>query len=71
VHGDAAYSMTCNDIWGQFADAIDTDTARAAWNQQCRLLSAGTCQQEAGLGVMVQDILNPLSKLKLSLGGSS
>jgi hypothetical protein len=63
--GEAAFDYTSHDIWARYGEALDTDTARAAWSQELRLVVAAGRQKEAGLRGMIQDLITPLEKLKL------
>lgn len=63
--GENAFDIGPYDVWEKFADMADTDTARAAWMQQLKLLAGGVRQKEAGVGGMVGDIIENMEKLRL------
>jgi hypothetical protein len=65
TYGESAFDVSTYDIWEKFADAADTDTARAAWMQQLKLLAGGVRQKEATVATMVDDVIGTLAKLKL------
>jgi hypothetical protein len=46
--GNAAFDVSTADIWERLANAADTDTARAAFMQQLKLLTGAIRQQDAG-----------------------
>jgi hypothetical protein len=63
--GETAFDYSSADIWAKFGSAADTDTARAAFAQELKLVVAGARQKEAGLRGMIEDIIAPLEKLDL------
>jgi hypothetical protein len=65
VFGDFPTNLDINSIWGEYADAADTDTSRAAFNQALRIVVAGIMQREAGIGGMVAELVDRLEKLQL------
>jgi hypothetical protein len=64
-YGEVVFDGTSHEIWATYGEAPDTDTARAAWSQELRLVVAAAHQKEAGLKGMVQDLITPLERLKL------
>ena len=64
-YGEVVFDGTSNDIWATYGEAPDTDTARAAWSQELRLVVAAARQKEAGLKGMVQDLITTLDRLNL------
>lgn len=63
VAGDQGMETSLADIWSSYADAIDTDTARAAFMGVVRLFAAALRQKEQGLANMASDLLEVLDKL--------
>ena len=64
-YGDTAFEHSSQDIWAKFGDAIDTDTARAAWCQEVKLVVAAARRKEVGLRGMIDDMIAILDKLNL------
>lgn len=63
AYGEVVFGdVTAHDIWAHFADASDTDTARAAFNHQCRMMVAEFQQKEKGLGGMIDDLIEAFEK---------
>jgi hypothetical protein len=64
-YGDTAFEHSSQDIWAKFGDAIDIDTARAAWCQEVKLVIAAARQKEVGLRGMIDDMIAILDRLNL------
>ena len=58
--GDAALGVNYQDIWGTYADSLDTDTARKAFDEIVRLLVVAFRQAEYTMAKKVQEIVKHL-----------
>jgi hypothetical protein len=63
--GDQTATGTLHDIWEKYADSLDTDSAKLAWFQAARYLTAAQKHKQRGLGEMVEDIVEVLEQMKL------
>jgi hypothetical protein len=66
--GDQTSTGTIHDIWEKYANALDTDSAKLAWFEAARYLTAATKYKQRGLGEMVEDVLKVLEEMKLEPG---
>lgn len=64
--GDVANDALPNDIWGHFADACDTDSARLAFFGVARHFVIALLHRNRGLDAMAGDIIEMLDKLNLA-----
>jgi hypothetical protein len=63
--GDQTSIGTLHDIWEKYADALDTDSAKLAWFEAARYLTAAQKHKQRGLGEMVEDVVEVLEQMKL------
>lgn len=65
IAGDAGPDATLVDIWGKYADALDTDSAKKAFFEAVRYLASEVRTREEGLYGMVLDLSKVLDEMKL------
>ena len=65
--GETAFVHTSQEIWAKFGDAVDKDTARAAWCQELKLVVAAGRRKEVGLRGMIDDMIATFEKLNLGV----
>lgn len=54
------------DVWETYGQALDTDTARLAYDQAVRFAIAALCHRDKGVQAMLDQVLEVLDTLKLS-----